>query len=153
MMNESHLARNQSIPSKGKNPLQKSFHSTLHKTTTQLIETRKETAVLQSKLPKLMQTPRYNTTNEKKTSSSSHSINYLESDAWRNALLKRLEMKNLLIAAIAEFIGTFLFLFFALAIGTRASDAGSDFPNGILTKTGGLQSQLYSSLGFGFSLW
>lgn len=97
-------------------------------------EKRGDNAILREKLPAVMRktgNPRYD--------NDPHN----ESDALREALFKRLEMKNLFIAAVAEFIGTFLFLFFALAIATRAAQG----------EPGTITSQLYSSLGFGFSLW
>ncbi|UZJ55048.1 hypothetical protein CBS101457_004368 [Exobasidium rhododendri] len=101
---------------------------------------RADAAILQSKLPKIMQMPTYNPDPVQ-----------MESDAWRVALWKRLQFKNLIIAAVAEFVGTFLFLFFALAINTRAVNAAAD-ATGIITRTGTLEAQLFSSLGFGFSL-
>lgn len=70
----------------------------------------------------------------------------LESEAYTNALLTRLEIKNVAIATVAEFFGTFGFLFFGEAIVTRVMDTG----NG---GTPSLQAQLYASLGIAFSLW
>lgn len=62
-------------------------------------------------------------------------------------LHKRLAIKNELIAAVAELCGTFLFLFFAFGIATRASR----LPNGT-QQTGdqfSIEQLLYASLGSG----
>lgn len=99
---------------------------------------RKDNAILQDKLPFGMRQPLPLPPNQHQAS-----ISQMESEAMRDALWKRLQLKNLIIAAIAEFIGTFLFLFFALAIATRAGDA---------MGASSLEAQLFSSLGAGFSL-
>ena len=101
-------------------------------------EKRKDNAILQDKLPAMMRHPLPLGPNQYQASNAQ-----MESDAMREALWARLQLKNLIIAAVAEFVGTFLFLFFALAIATRAGDA---------TGSSSLEAQLFSSLGFGFSL-
>jgi hypothetical protein len=105
---------------------------------TTLGEKRKDNAILQDKLPPMMRQPLPLAHNQYQASPAQ-----MESDAMRDALWKRLQTKNLIIASVAEFLGTFLFLFFALAIGTVAGDA---------TGASSLEAQLFSSLGFGFSL-
>ncbi len=63
---------------------------------------------------------------------------------------RRLRWKNEVIAALGEFIGTFLFLFFGEGIATVA---GRPTANGLSAELGKDTSQLlYLSLGFGFSL-
>ncbi|KAH7303094.1 aquaporin-like protein [Stachybotrys elegans] len=70
-------------------------------------------------------------------------------------LRKRMIIKNEIIAGVAEFCGTFLFLFFAFGIATQAGqeqltqNATGDTQNAGTLDTSQL---LYSSLGFGFSL-
>jgi aquaporin related protein len=135
-MTPSSLGRNHSLRSDGMHSTA-SLPSRIQPT---LGDKRGETAILQDKLPKVLQMPAY----------APNPVN-MESDAWRDALWNRLQFKNLIIAAVAEFVGTFLFLFFALAINTRAVDAAAD-TTGVLTRTGTLEAQLFSSLGFGFSL-
>lgn len=65
---------------------------------------------------------------------------------------KRLIIKNEIIAGVAEFCGTFLFLFFAFGIATQAgqqqlsqSTSGESQSAGVLNPS----QLLYSSLGFG----
>ncbi len=63
---------------------------------------------------------------------------------------RRLRFKNEVIAALGEFVGTFLFLFFGEGIATVA---GRPTANGASAELGKDTSQLlYLSLGFGFSL-
>ena len=108
---------------------------------TGLHEKRRSAAILESKLPKVLLPAEVNETGM-----------IMESDAWRNALSKRLEIKNLFIACVAEFVGTLLFLFFALSINTTAVNAAAQSLAVTPTISAVLSSQLYSSLGFGFSL-
>ncbi len=64
---------------------------------------------------------------------------------------RRLRFKNEVIAALGEFVGTFLFLFFAEGIATVAQRPTAVNPNS--AELGLDPSQLlYISLGFGFSL-
>ncbi|KAH7014200.1 aquaporin-like protein [Microdochium trichocladiopsis] len=94
---------------------------------------KREAARLQSKLPGVL-----------------HSDN-----ASVGKLRKRLVIKNEVIAAVAEFCGTFLFLFFAFGVATQAGQQQlSQSANGSTQTAGTLDSSqlLYSSLGFGFSL-
>lgn len=70
-------------------------------------------------------------------------------------LRKRLLIKNEIVAAVAEFIGTFLFLFFAFGIATQAGQQQlTETSNGQSQSAGTLDTNqlLYSSLGFGFAL-
>jgi len=67
-------------------------------------------------------------------------------------LRKRLSIKNEIIAALAEFCGTFLFLFFAFGIATQAGQEQlSQSASGEQQTAGTLDTSqlLYSSLGFG----
>ncbi|KAE8233947.1 hypothetical protein CF326_g1011 [Tilletia indica] len=73
-------------------------------------------------------------------------------------LRKRLNVKNEIVAGIAEFVGTFLFLLFALGIATQAGQqqlsdsASSNVEGGNQGATLDTNQLLFSSLGFGFSL-
>lgn len=67
------------------------------------------------------------------------------------ALHSRLEVKNLLVAGVSEFAGTFLFLFFALAINTTVANV-KDAEKAAGNNGTDLTALLVSSLGFGFSL-
>jgi len=72
-------------------------------------------------------------------------------------LRKKLVLKNEIIAASAEFCGTFLFLFFSFGIATQAGQQRLSASSSQQTQsntTGSLDTSalLYSSLGFGFSL-
>lgn len=62
--------------------------------------------------------------------------------------------RNHLIAMIGEFIGTFLFLFFAFTATqvANAAAAGADTGGGSLTQIPNTSVLLYISLAFGFSL-
>lgn len=62
--------------------------------------------------------------------------------------------RNHLIAMIGEFIGTFLFLFFAFSATqvANAAAAGADTSDGSLTQVPNTSVLLYISLAFGFSL-
>ena len=77
---------------------------------------------------------------------------------YREALRRRLQLKNNVIAFVSEFVGTVLFLFFAFGIATEASNARSSSQNnGQATSLSqnappDTSALLYSSLGFGFSL-
>lgn len=69
-------------------------------------------------------------------------------------LRKKLVLKNELIAASAEFCGTFLFLFFAFGIATQAgqqrlSNSSSEQTQSNTTGSLDTSALLYSSLGFG----
>ncbi|KAK0556134.1 Aquaporin-1 [Tilletia horrida] len=72
---------------------------------------------------------------------------------------KRLEIKNEIIAAVAEFCGTFLFLLFSFGVATIAGQqqltaSSTSQVQGAADSSPSLNSSqlLYSSLGFGFSL-
>nr|UOP56964.1 aquaporin-like protein [Thecaphora frezii] len=80
---------------------------------------------------------------------------------YREALRRRLEIKNNAVAFLSEFVGTVLFLFFSFGIATEASNARSALQNTDVSQNTQSLSQnappdtsalLYSSLGFGFSL-
>jgi len=64
---------------------------------------------------------------------------------------KRLSIKNEAIAALAEFCGTFLFLFFSYGIATIAGQQRITSTTGNATALDASQLQ-YSALGFGFAL-
>lgn len=64
------------------------------------------------------------------------------------------KLRNHFIALIGEFVGTFMFLFFAFS-GTQvanAAAAGAGGSNGSLPQTPNASTLLYISLVFGFSL-
>ncbi len=74
---------------------------------------------------------------------------------------RRLKIKNEIVAAVGEFVGTFLFLFFSFGIATVAGQQSLTAQSaGQVQSTGGDSTGttldpsqlLYSSLGFGFSL-
>lgn len=102
-------------------------------------ERRSENEILQLKLPKILR----GASGKDKTVDSAV---LMESEAYSKALSRRLEIKNIVIATIAEFFGTFGFMFFGEAIVTRAMNTG----NG---GTPTLEAQLFASLGIAFSLW
>jgi len=111
------------------NPLRKSKHAAREK------RRKREEARLKGKLPSAM----YND----------------ETDIHK--LRKKLILKNEIIAATAEFCGTFLFLFFSFGIATQAGQqrlSNSSSQQTQSNTTGSLDTGalLYSSLGFGFSL-
>jgi aquaporin related protein len=69
-------------------------------------------------------------------------------------LRKKLILKNEIIAASAEFFGTFLFLFFSFGIATQAgqqrlSNSSSEQTQSNTTGSLDTSALLYSSLGFG----
>jgi hypothetical protein len=67
-------------------------------------------------------------------------------------LRKRMIIKNEIIASVAEFCGTFLFLFFAFGIATQAGQEQlTQNATGATQNAGTLDTSqlLYSSLGFG----
>ncbi|EPQ30384.1 uncharacterized protein PFL1_01910 [Pseudozyma flocculosa PF-1] len=79
----------------------------------------------------------------------------------RDILRRRLELKNNAVAAVSEFCGTFLFLFFSFVIATQAANGRAASQNNNVDQGTQSLSQnappdtsslLYSSLGFGFSL-
>ncbi|PWN50515.1 aquaporin-like protein [Violaceomyces palustris] len=104
-----------------------------------------EDQVIEEKLPEFM-----------KIDATAHEKDKQE---YKVAIRKRLYLKNLLVAFVAEFAGTFLFLFFSFGIATQASNAG-DADVQQTNTDGSLNTNappntpvlLYSSLGFGFSL-
>lgn len=69
----------------------------------------------------------------------------------KQPLQRRLAVRNIVIAAFGEFLGTFLFLFFAMAINTTVS-AVKDAEKAAGDNSSDLTALLVSSLGFGFSL-
>jgi aquaporin rerated protein, other eukaryote len=69
----------------------------------------------------------------------------------RKVLNRRLAMKNLIIATLAEFVGTCMFLFFALAINSTCSTV-KDMEKEAGLRTNDLTALLVSSVGFAFSL-
>jgi aquaporin related protein len=72
----------------------------------------------------------------------------------KKELSRRVAAKNIIVAAVAEFIGTFFFLFFALAINTTCVNvvAVERQANTAQSQSTNLTALLVSSLGFGFSL-
>ncbi len=65
---------------------------------------------------------------------------------------RRLTIKNEVIAAVGEFVGTFLFLFFAFGIATVAQNPTQPQLPGLTSSTLNQSQLLYLSLGFGFAL-
>lgn len=66
-----------------------------------------------------------------------------------DAQTARFNFKNHFVAMSGEFVGTFLFLFFAFSCHTMAVEqAGDTGPNG----TNSASTVIYISLGYGFSL-
>jgi len=71
-------------------------------------------------------------------------------------------VRNLVIATLGEFVGTFMFLYFAFAATqvanaaaagkTQTGDAGGDTQGGGLSQEPNAQVEMYISLAFGFSL-
>lgn len=64
------------------------------------------------------------------------------------------KLRNHIIAMIGEFVGTFLFLFFAFSATqvANAAASGAQTDDGSLTQTPDASTLLYISLAFGFSL-
>lgn len=90
-------------------------------------------------------------TNEHGHNGAQHSRNRSLTQKWRNEL----------VAAAAEFVGTFMFLFFAFggtqvansaAVADNAATAGQDSSDNSLTQQPNTSVLLYISLIFGFSL-
>lgn len=71
---------------------------------------------------------------------------------YKEAVQRRIKLKNLIIAAGSEFCGTFLFLLFAEAIATTVSNRADILKAQNAQTTTDLEGLLLSSLGFGFSL-
>ncbi|CAD6888743.1 unnamed protein product [Tilletia controversa] len=98
---------------------------------------KREAQTIQNKLPGVMKT---------------------DDEADLGKLKTRLLIKNEIVAALAEFVGTFLFLLFALGIATQAGQqqlsdsASSDVGSSGQGATLDTNQLLFSSLGFGFSL-
>ncbi|KAK0543426.1 Aquaporin-1 [Tilletia horrida] len=94
-----------------------------------------EAKKIKSKLPAVMQT-------------DDHDVDRLK---------RRLDIKNEIVAGLAEFVGTFLFLLFAYGIATQAGQQQLSQSTSTQTANGGggaldTNQLLFSSLGFGFSL-
>lgn len=64
------------------------------------------------------------------------------------------KIRNHFVAMVGEFIGTFLFLFFAFSATqvANAAAAGADTQSGTLTQVPNTSVLLYIALAFGFSL-
>lgn len=104
---------------------------------------RQESAIIEEQLPAFM-----------KVEEGDHKHRH----HYREALRRRLQLKNNIIAFVSEFVGTVLFLFFALGIATEASNSRAQTQNNgaatSLSQNGqtDVNALLFSSLGFGFSL-
>jgi aquaporin related protein len=71
---------------------------------------------------------------------------------YRGILQKRMRLKNEVILFLCEYVGTTLFLFFAFAIATQASDRIVAVKKAHPTGPPDTSALQFSSLGFGFSL-
>lgn len=75
-----------------------------------------------------------------------------ERSVYRGILQKRMRLKNEMILFLCEYVGTTLFLFFAFAIATQASDRIAAVKKAHPTGPPDTSALQFSSLGFGFSL-
>jgi aquaporin related protein len=76
-----------------------------------------------------------------------HAFHYEEQDRQKHRKMKTL--KNHIVASTGEFVGTFMFLYFAFTTHLMISDQASD-----VGRNGGPSAQtvIFISLGYGFSL-
>lgn len=106
-------------------------------------ENRDSTVILEQKLPRAFRI----------ASPDAERRNGHVQNFYKEAVQRRIKHKNLLIAAVSEFCGTFLFLLFAEAIATTVSNRADQLKAQAPSSVPDLQGLLFSSLGFGFSLW